>query len=489
MKHVVIGAGIAGIATAVRLREQGHSVVVYEGNSHAGGKLNSLEKNGYRFDMGPSLFTLPHLVTELFTLAGEDPEKHFQFRAKKTACHYFWNDNSPFKAPTSPELFAKAAATYFDEDIDSILKYLSRSKLKYERTGPLFIEKPLNRVSTLLSVQTLKALTSIPKLDLFSSLHQTNEATFKNQKLVQLFDRYATYNGSSPFETPGIMSMIPHLELGIGTFYPKGGMIEIAHSLKRLAEKMGVQFHFNQYVEEIVHDNSKVQGVKVDGQMVSADSVVSNMDVFSTYERLLPYAHKPKKILTQERSSSGIIFFWGINRTFDSLDLHNIFFSDDYEDEFKAIFKQKVTPHDPTVYVNISSKEDKNHAPEGHENWFVMVNAPGNEGQDWEQEIKRTRAAVLNRLSKVLQTNIEEHITSEEIMDPRIIEKNTHSHQGSLYGTSSNSQYAAFNRHPNQSKQFSNLYFCGGSAHPGGGIPLCLNSAKITSSLVKQNHA
>ncbi|MEL7002584.1 MAG: phytoene desaturase, partial [Bacteroidota bacterium] len=205
------------------------------------------------------------------------------------------------------------------------------------------------------------------------------------------------------------------------------------------------------------------------------------------YHKLLPKIKCPKNVDTQERSSSGLIFYWGIKGSFPSLHLHNIFFSKNYEKEFQHIFEDKTVYGDPTVYVNITSKLNPGDAPEGHENWFVMVNTPCNEGQNWQKLTEEVRKNVLDKLSGLLKTDIEESIVSEKTLDPINIESKTSSFKGSLYGTSSNSKFAAFLRHPNFTSKLDNLYFCGGSVHPGGGIPLCLLSAKIVVESVREH--
>jgi len=213
--------------------------------------------------------------------------------------------------------------------------------------------------------------------------------------------------------------------------------------------------------------------------------VVSNMDVFFTYQQLLGDQHAAQKILKQERSSSALIFYWGIKKEFSQLGLHNIFFAADYKAEFDHLFRLKKMYDDPTVYINITSKcEPGLQAPEGRENWFVMVNAPANTGQDWNDYRLKYRAAIITRLNRLLQTDIEPLIEVEDVLDPVLIEAGTASYMGSLYGTSSNSRMAAFLRHPNFTKDIRGLYFVGGSVHPGGGIPLCLKSAKIMSDMV-----
>lgn len=484
MKAIIIGSGIAGLASAIRLRKKGYEVKLFEANDYTGGKIHAIREKGYRFDMGPSLFTMPHLIDELFELHDLDPKEHFNYHQKDTVCNYFWEDETRFTVPASEQEFINKASENFNVSKKDLTQYLAKNKAKYDLTADIFLNKSLHKWSTYLSLSTLNSLLQAYKLNLNKSLHKVNESNFKDPKLVQLFNRYATYNGSSPYKTPGIMSLIPHLEMHFGTFYPKGGMHSISQSLYKLALSLEVEFHLNEGVTKINTENKKAVGVSTKNGDYKADVVVSNMDVFSTYKRLLPKLRHPQKILEQERSSSALIFYWGIQDVFPELDLHNIFFSNDYEGEFKEIFEKKSLHDDPTIYINISSKEDINDAPEGCENWFVMINAPGNFDQDWEELKAKARKAILNKLSRVLKRDIEALINFETILEPITIEKNTSSHRGSLYGTSSNSKFSAFLRHANFSSENKGLYFCGGSVHPGGGIPLCLLSAKIMTDMM-----
>jgi phytoene desaturase len=280
--------------------------------------------------------------------------------------------------------------------------------------------------------------------------------------------------------------MIPHLEMEMGTYFPKGGMHSITKSLYDFAISKGVSFQFNNRVKHIEITNSKATGVHTREGYYEADIVVTNSDIAATYKELLKGQKAPTRTLSQEKSSSAIIFYWGIARSFPQLDLHNILFSEDYQKEFNTIFNELMPPEDPTVYINISSKNNSEDAPEGCENWFVMVNAPSASGQDWVSIKKQVRKSIIAKTNKILGTDIEKYIVEENSLDPLEIEKKTGSVGGALYGASSNSKFAAFLRHPNFSSSISGLYFCGGSVHPGGGIPLCLLSAKITSDLIPE---
>jgi phytoene desaturase len=483
-KALVVGAGIAGLAVALRLRKKGYTVAVFESNAYPGGKLHEFSLGPYRFDWGPSLFTMPHLVTELFELFNEQASEHFNYIKKDHSCFYFWEDGTSFNASTNPDLFAENLVSNFGENKVAVENYLQKNKKKYDLTAKLFLESSLHKLKTYISKDTLKALINFKKLDLYGTLNDVNTTSFNNPKIVQLFNRYATYNGSNPYKTPGIMSMIPHLEMDMGTYFPEGGMHNITKSLYKLAVSQGVQFYFEERVENIAITNGKATGINTKVGYYPADVVVTNADIAATYKDLLVAQKEPKRTLNQEKSSSAIIFYWGIARSFPELDLHNIFFSSDYQKEFNAIFNEKKPPEDPTVYINISSKNSSMDAPKGCENWFVMVNAPSASGQDWATIKSRLRKKVIEKTNKILGTDIEKYIVEEDSLDPLQIEKKTGSVGGALYGASSNSKFAAFLRHPNFSSHISGLYFCGGSVHPGGGIPLCLLSAKITSDLI-----
>lgn len=484
-RAIIIGAGIAGLASAIRLAVQGMDVVVYEKNDHAGGKLSAFEMSGYHFDAGPSLFTQPHNIEELFALTGEPIEDYFKYERTPITCIYFYEDGTVIKAYANHELFAKELAEKAGETEKSLYDYLSRADKMYNSIGRVFTDHSLHKKSSLWRWPVLAALGAVRWPYLFRTMHQVNKAHFSNPKTVQLFNRYATYNGSSPYKAPGMLTLIPHLEHNEGVFYPKEGMISIANALYRLAVKKGVQFHFNTPVQRIIHNEKKIKGVVVNDKNIYCDTVVSNMDIYFTYRHLLHNEQKAKKILKQERSSSALIFYWGIKSQFPQLDLHNIFFAKDYEAEFDHLFRLKKMYQDPTVYINITAKmEPGRQAPGGKENWFVMVNVPANIGQDWQACRDKYRAAIIAKLNRILKTDLEPFIEVEELMDPVLIESRTASYQGSLYGSSSNSRMAAFLRHPNFTGAIEGLYFVGGSVHPGGGIPLCLKSASIMSGIV-----
>ncbi|WP_374166703.1 1-hydroxycarotenoid 3,4-desaturase CrtD [Arcticibacter sp. MXS-1] len=478
-KAIVIGAGIGGIAASVRLAVKGYAVDVFESNAYPGGKLSEFGNQGFRFDAGPSLFTMPQYVDELFELAGKDPRDYFNYQKLDMICRYFYEDGTRISAWADPLAFANEIASRTTDSAESVRRFMQKSEEIYRITHHVFLERSLHKLNTYLRADTLRSVLEFPKIDPFRTMNGAVEDFFSDSKTRRFFNRYATYNGSDPYRAPATLNVIPHLEQHYGAWFPEGGMFAITRSLVQLAEEMGVRFHYNTPVKQVLLGGNQVKGVQTEEGDFFAEVVVSNMDVWFVYQKLLKGIPPPKRTLRQERSSSALIFYWGIGRTFDELDLHNIFFSEDYREEFRYIWDQQSICADPTVYVNISSKYEKSDAPEGCENWFVMINVPANKGQDWDRLIQEAREHIIQKLSRNLGTDIGALIRTENILDPRSIESLTSSYQGALYGTSSNSRFAAFLRHPNFSGAVKGLFFTGGSVHPGGGIPLALLSARI----------
>jgi phytoene desaturase len=483
----IVGSGIGGIAFAIRMACLGQKVHVFEANAQPGGKLAEIILDGFRFDAGPSLFTLPKLVDELFELAGKNPRDYFQYERLPEICRYFWEDGTRLYTHEDPAKTASEMADVLGEEVGNIRAYIADAGTKYHIVSDLFLDNSLHKLSTWTGKKALTGYANLHRLGLFDTMHNSHRKRFKNPKTVQLFDRYATYNGSDPYQTPATLSIIPHLEYNLGAYFPAGGMIEIPRSLTRLAEELGVQFHLNEPVTKIKTEGSRAMGIVTAKGSFDFDFVASNADIRPSYTKLLSELPKPKKLLNQPKSSSGIIFYWGVNRTFDELGVHNIFFAENYKREFNSIFKTQTMDSDPTAYVHISSKVAPEDAPAGCENWFVLMNAPANSGQDWDQLVAETRQNVINKISRILGVDFEKHIVSEDYLDPRRIETRTSSSGGALYGNASNNKFAAFLRHPNYRPAIKNLYWIGGSVHPGGGIPLCLSSAKIAAKLFQEN--
>jgi len=475
---IVIGAGIAGLSSAIRLAAKGVHVTVLEQQDTYGGKMGVWEQDGYRYDTGPSLFTMPQYVNELLTIDGKS-DVTFEYDELENICNYFWEDGTQMAATKDIEQLKDEFLKQLSEPKENIDAYLADSKIKFEITNHVFLEKSLHKLKTYLSWGTVKSFFRLSKVDIFKNMNVQNELSFNNPKTVQFFNRYATYNGSNPYQASATLNVIPHYEFGFGAFFPKKGIRSIADALYQKAIHLGVIFQFGTQVSNVEKVGERYS---VNGDTES-DILICNMDVASAAKGPLKNFVSSKRE-KYEPSSSALIFYWGIDREFKELDLHNILFSSDYKKEFENIFQNRKIDDDPTVYIHISSKCKVDDAPIGAENWFVMVNAPYVAGQDWEKMINEARENILIKVSKRLGTDISQHIKLEHKLTPELIQSKTGSYKGALYGSSSNDRMAAFLRQPNFSSEHKGLYFCGGSVHPGGGIPLCLLSGKITTDII-----
>jgi phytoene desaturase len=476
----VVGGGISGMASAARLAAAGCQVVLFEANNYLGGKLIDRRSEGFRFDCGPSLFTLPETLEELFRDCGKDLRDYLHYEKLDLITRYHYGKGNYVDAWADQEKLAVELYDKFNEDPDKVRKYFKRIQWLYNLTAPVFLQKSIHRRSDLWTLSNFFKLFALPFVGAFQSLYEFNRSAFDKERTAQLFSRVATYNGSDPYKAPGTLALINHVEYGRGAYYPRGGMIAIRDAMQKLLEELGVEIKFGTKVDRFHVFHHRILGVKVDGERIAFDRVVSAVDIAYAKEYLFSRDLLEPKLKTSDLGMSAMVFHWGIKGQFPQLDLHNLFFSRKYRKEFEAIGSKQV-PQENTIYLYVSSKLNKEDAPEGHENWFVMVNMPCDQKQDWEKISNITRMAILSRLSSELQVDVESLIVNEHVLTPLTFEKTTRSYAGALYGPHSNSVFSAFRRYPNKHPRVHGLYFCGGSVHPGGGIPVCLHSAQITS--------
>lgn len=479
---IIIGSGVAGLSAAIRLTHAGFRVTVLEKELTYGGKMGALKMDGFRWDTGPSLFTMPHYVKELLTIDGKE-NIPFEYHTLETVCNYFWDDGTFFSAVSDRNELINSFEKYLGEPKENIEKFLAKSEEKYNITNHVFLEKSLHRLKTYLKWSTVKSFLRIHKVDIFKKMHRQNEQLLKTPKAIQFFDRFATYNGSNPYQAPATLNVIPHYEIGFGAYLPKGGIRAIADALYQKALSLGVNFQFDYPVKDVKKNGKHY----VINNELTTELLISNMDVATASKTALKSLLKPASS-QYEPSSSALIFYWGINHHFDNLAAHNIFFSNDYKNEFDFIFNKKSICNDPTVYIHITSDYEKNDAPEGCQNFFVMINVPHISRQNWNELIAESRKNIIKKLSHNLKVDFEKLIVCEEMLTPEKIQTKTGSHLGALYGSSSNHIMSAFLRQSNFSRKHKGLYFCGGSVHPGGGIPLCLLSSKITTDKIKSDY-
>lgn len=483
-----MGSGIAGLAAAIRLAHQGFEVTVFETNATAGGKMSELNVNGYRFDKGPTVLTKPEYVEELFTICGRSIAGKWSYQPVEPIFHYFFDDGTVIRSSKDQQSFAAEVGAKTKASASSVISFLKQSATKHELTDEVFLQRSLHKFRNYLNWSTLRGILNFGKVDVFRSMNSANAKHFADQKVVDIFNRYASYNGSNPYLAPATLNVIAHYEITLGTYFSEGGIHQIIQVLQDLAEELGVEFRFNTPVLELMTESKKISCIRTAQGIEKFELFVSNADVYNTYRHLLPKMPAPKRFIEQPRSSSVIVFYWGMDRTFSQLGVHNMFLTNDSKKEYEHLFNKGTPYEDPTVHLTISSKMNAKDAPTGHENWSALISVPHDTGQDWDALVSVSRQRIVRKLNTILKTDIEAHIVFEDVLDPRKVSSETGAAFGAVFGNSSNSMFSAFLRHPNFSNQFENLFFCGGTAHPGPGIPLCLLSAKIASDLIQENY-
>lgn len=475
----IVGSGLGGLSAACLLASRGYEVTVFEKNVRAGGKINEWRSDGYRFDTGPSLLTMPFILESLFEQCGEKMDQYLQVEAVDPICRYFFSDRQQFDCFQHDRANIRQIREFAPEDEQAYQDFLNYSEKLYERTKDAFLYNPLYHWRDFFQVNPFDFL----KIDAFKTVANRVNTNFSSLYLRQFFKRFTTYNGSSPYRAPATLNVIPHVELSMGGYYIKGGMYRLVDALMLLARKKGAQFNFEQEIQAVITDNGKATGIRnKEGETFESDLIICNSDAAETYLNLLPKSALPdrkrNKIKSLEPSCSGFVLMLGVHKTYPKLAHHTIFFSDNYEREFRQIFQDKVMPDDPTIYVANTSITDSEHAPKGGSNLFILINAPYLSDQwDWKHKSEKYSKNVLSKLEKKGLKGLRDSIQVKKIITPRDFYRQYRSNKGSIYGTSSNSKLAAFARPRNKSSEIENLYLVGGSTHPGGGIPLVTLSA------------
>lgn len=486
-KIAVIGSGLGGLSAAARLAAKGFDVDVFEKSAVSGGKAGEVSVGGYRFDTGPSVLTMKFVLEDLFSEIGEKLEDYLAVEQMDIHCRYFFPDGTVIDAYSGFERLASEIYKKTGTGWQELKKYFDYCGRIYDLTKDIFLMRSLMELRTYANFDAFRTLIKIKNIDSFRTMHEANSEYFSDKRIIQLFDRYATYNGSSPYKAPATLNIIPHVEFTMGSYYVREGIRSIPLSIEKAAAKKGAKFYFNTQVDKIVCRKNKVTGIIACGKEYNYDAVITNCDVNYTYKNLLEgggsfFSEKYKNL---EPSSSALVFLWGIRGMNPSLEAHNILFSENYRKEFEQLFNFMQCPDDPTVYIHISSKYKYDDAPSGNENWFVMINAPAaGTVTDWKKEALRMKEVIQKKIKEMLKIDLSSLIAYEKIITPEDIERNTGSFRGSIYGISSNSRFAAFLRQSNRSRRYRGLFFAGGSAHPGGGIPLVLLSGKIVSRMI-----
>lgn len=482
-KHaVIIGGGLGGLGAGLRLAARGWRVTVCEQGPTVGGKMNTWQSQGFRFDTGPSLITMPWVFEDLFNAVGSRMQDHIELVQLQPSGEYIYPDGTRFQYTSSLPDWLATVKQLDKRDVDGFLRFMKLGAQLWEVSKHTFMAR---RPADWLGAE-LGALKHMPLRYGWGNYDSAVRAHFHSPHLRQLFNRYPTYVGSSPYRSPATFIVIPYIEYAFGGWYPIGGLYRIVQAVLELARSLRVEILTNAKVVQIERDGARVSGVKLaDGTRLKADTVVMNGDASDAPQMLgEPTA---QGLPERERSMSGLVFLFGVKRTLTELPHHSIYFSDNYRHEFDQLFEERRHPEDPTVYVNAPSRSDRSVVPGAGETLFVMSNAPANDADEWDETaVAEARQHVLRRLQRSGFPAIESDIVVSDVWTPRRIAQRYAMPGGAIYGTHSHGWRKAFLRPPNKDRRYRGLYYVGGSTHPGGGTPTVLLSAQITSELIQR---
>lgn len=481
-KVIVIGAGLGGLTSAIRLAHQGFSVTVVEKEATVGGKLQQVDTGEYQFDLGPSTITMQHVFEDVFTACNRRIEDYLTFYPINEGTRNFFADGNIVDFSTDIAHVEEQIATFSQHDAANYCRFLTESKRFYQIAERQFFSQLLYSWKVKLSSSLI---VDFMKIKPFTNYQKFLRQFFDHPNTLAMFGRYATYVGSSPYQAPAIFGMMAHLEGNQGIYGIKGGTYQIVIAFERLALELGVTIVKNTTVKKILLENKKAVGVQTNSGDFFADEVIANVDALTVYENWLDEHPMHKKISKKEPSLSGFTMLLGIDKKYTQLRHHNVFFPKVYRDEFESIFTNKRMPDDPTIYICNSSYSEPARSTEDGSNLFILVNAPSlTKEMPWSPDIKQeVRDRILGHLEANGLNEIGDAIKYEEIMTPADIKARTGAYQGTIYGMSSNRFNQAFFRVPNKDPHIENLYFVGGSTHPGGGTPM----VTISGSLVAED--
>ena len=467
----VIGSGLGGLSAAITCASKGFHVAIFEKNDKFGGKLNISRKEGFSFDLGPSILTLPSVFRELFAKAGLRLEDHVPIRPLETHWRNFFEDGTCIDLVADLERQKQLLAAVDPEAPAQLDRFLAYARRQYElsdRTYLRGVDGPLEILRDLWGQ-------GLGGLDLLRSMHHGVSSFFTHPKLREIFDYFAKYIGSSPFNAPGVINLMPWVQYCYGLWYVEGGMYRLAEGMKKALEKLSVELHLNREVVAINTTGSAVTGITLaDGEQVAADFVISNMEFIPAHERLLKTSPGCWTRRRLEPACSGLVIHLGVKKVYPQLAHHNFFFSGNSREHFRDVFDRRRLPKDPTIYLVAPSRTDPSVAPDGCDNLKLLPHIPPVDPHNpvTAEDYAELRELVLEKCERMGLTDLRGNIVVEETWTPPDIERNYYSNRGAIYGVVSDRCKNLAFKASKKSALFKNLYFTGGSINPGAGMPM-----------------
>lgn len=483
-KIIVVGAGVAGLSAAVRLQKLGYEVHLYEKERQPGGKMNQIKQEGFTFDLGPTIVMMPDIYREIFEFCGEDPDAYIPMEKVEPMLELFFRKEGPLTFSSDLVALTKSLEAISEEDAQGYFAFLADIYQRYLLAKKHFITKSFRGFWDFYNPKSLFAGI---RLRTFSDAYSSISKFVKDERLRKSLAFQTLYIGVSPYQGPSLYTIIPMIELFYGVHFIKGGMYTLATSLDQLFEKLGGTRHYGAPVEEIVIEKKVAVGIKVDNEFVEADGIVCGADFPYAMKHLIPNEknrgkYTNKKIEQMDYSCSCFLLYLGLDKKYPQTALHSIFFADDFKKNIDDLFEKGRLPEDPSFYLYRPTLMDETLAPEGQEGLYVLVPVPElSKYHEWSEErirVFRDQIIALVKERSVFQ-DLEEHIVTEAYYTPKDFEQTFHAYYGSTFGLKPTLAQSNYYRPHNKFSYADRLYFCGSSTHPGAGVPIVMQSAKL----------
>lgn len=486
-KVIVIGAGVAGLASAIRLQQKGYQVEIYEKGLQPGGKMHRIEKDGYQFDLGPTIVMMPELYKEVFEICGRNPDDYIPMQKLDPMYSVYFKDNvqNPYHISSDLVELMKTIESISEDDAQGFLEYLQEIYSRFIIAKKHFIQRPFRKKSDFYNPFMLKQAIKLKTVD--SANHFIGKY-IKDERLKNMISFQTLYIGVSPYNGPSLYSMIPMIEFIYGVWFIKGGMNKMATSMESLFLELGGKINYGQEVNEIAIKNKVAHGIYINGELKNSDFVMCNAD--------FPYAMKnlvkdkkakgkytDKKIDRLKYSCSCFLMYLGMDRKYEEIEqVHNFVFSENLEKNLSDIFSGNKLKTG-SFYIHIASKADASLAPAGKDGLYILmpVSDLSVSKYEWNEDtIQEYRQYILNEMKQMKGfENIENEIVSETYMTPKDFEQKFHAYNGATFGLQPTLTQSNHMRPQSKATHCENLYFTGSSTHPGAGVPIVLLSAKI----------
>ena len=483
-KIIVIGAGVAGLSAAVRLQKLGYEVTLYEKDRQVGGNMNQIKTAGFTFDLGPTIVMMPEIYREVFEFCGKDPDDYIPMKKVDPMLKLYFNKEEPIEFSNDLIELTKTLENISPEDTQGYFAFLADIYQRYTIAKEAFITKSFRGFWDFYNPKSLWAGI---RLRTFSDAYTSISKFVKDDRLRKSLAFQTLYIGVSPYQGPSLYTIIPMIELFYGVYFIEGGMYTLATSLARLFEELGGKIVYETSVDEILIDNKIAKGIRIGKEQVMADAIVCGADFPYAMKELIPDERKRgkytnKKIAKFEYSCSCFLMYLGLDKKYPEEHLHSIYFAEDFKQNVDDLFERGNLPDDPSFYLYRPSLMDDSLAPEGQEGLYVLVPVPElSKYEKWtEQTMQAYRQKIIRLLKeKTIFKDIDEHIVSETLITPKDFSERFNAYNGATFGLKPTLKQSNYYRPHNKFSAAENLYFCGSSTHPGAGVPIVMQSAKL----------